>query len=94
MQILEFISDYFNRVQTIINQMSRNREEIDEIRIMEKITKTVNSKFKYIIFEIQESKDLSNISIYELQGSLQVYDKDLYTRINQGENLRKHCRAI
>lgn len=94
MQILEFISDYFNRVQTIINQMSRNREEIDEIRIMEKITKTVNSKFKYIIFEIQESKDLSNVSIYELQGSLQVYDKDLYTRINQGENLRKHCRAI
>ena len=54
MKATETISDYFNRVQSITNQMKRNGETIDEVRIMEKILRTLDSKFKYIIPAIQE----------------------------------------
>ena len=89
----ESISDYFNRVQTITNQMKRNGEVIDEVRIMEKILRTLDSKFKYIIPAIQESKDLSEVSIDELQGSLQAYEQDINTSTNQAENLEQALQS-
>lgn len=33
----ETISNYFNRIQTITNQMKRNGEVVDEVIIIEKI---------------------------------------------------------
>lgn len=46
--------------------MKTNGEAIDEVRYMEKILRTLDFKFKYIIPAIQESKDLSKVSIDEL----------------------------
>ncbi|XP_020259686.1 uncharacterized protein LOC109836228 [Asparagus officinalis] len=89
MKATESISDYFSRVQTITNQMKRNGEAINDVRIMEKILMTLDSKFKYIIPAIQESKDLSEVSIDELQGSLQAYEQYINISSNQKENLEQ-----
>ncbi|XP_020250174.1 uncharacterized protein LOC109827580 [Asparagus officinalis] len=93
MKATESISDYFSRVQTITNQMKRNGEAINDVRIMEKILRTLDSKFKYIIPAIQESKDLSEVSIDELQGSLQAYEQDINISSNQTENLEQALQS-
>ncbi|XP_020258742.1 uncharacterized protein LOC109835165 [Asparagus officinalis] len=93
MKATESISDYFSRVQTITNQMKRNGEAINDVRIMEKILRTLDSKFKYIIPAIQESKDLSEVSIDELQGSLQAYEQDINISSNQAENLEQALQS-
>ncbi|XP_020262387.1 uncharacterized protein LOC109838347 [Asparagus officinalis] len=87
------ISDYFSRAQTITNQMKRNGEAINDVRIMKKILRTLDSKFKYIIPVIQESKDLSEVSIDELQGSLQAYEQDINISSNQAENLKQTLQS-
>ena len=37
MKELEFVSDYFSRVQAMVNQMKRNGEQVPEVRVVEKI---------------------------------------------------------
>ncbi|XP_020253124.1 uncharacterized protein LOC109830303 [Asparagus officinalis] len=93
MKATESISGYFSRVQTITNQMKRNGEAINDVRIMEKILRTLDSKFKYIIPTIQESKDLSEVSIDELQGSLQAYEQDINISSKQAENLEQALQS-
>lgn len=56
MQALESISDSFNKVQTNTNQMKRNGETIDEVKIIEKTQRTLDSKFRYIIPAITKCK--------------------------------------
>ncbi|XP_020272621.1 uncharacterized protein LOC109847792 [Asparagus officinalis] len=89
MKAIESISDYFSSVRIITNQMKRNGEAVNDVRIMEKLLRTLDSKFKYIISAIQESKDLSEVSIDELQGSLQAYEQDINISSNKVENLEK-----
>ncbi|XP_020258740.1 uncharacterized protein LOC109835162 [Asparagus officinalis] len=93
MKATESISDYFSRVQTRTNQMKRNGEAINDVRIMKKILRTLDSKFKYIIPAIQKSKDLSEVSIDELQGSLQAYEQDINISSNQAENLEQALQS-
>lgn len=74
MKIGETITDYFIRVQTMVNQMKRNGEKLNDERLMEKILRSLTPKFEYVIIAIEESKDLSIISIEELMSSLQAHE--------------------
>lgn len=83
MKIGETIADYFTRVQTMVNQMKRNGVKLDDERVMEKILRSLTPKFKYVVTAIEESKDMSAISIDELL----VHEHQINQNQNNGEKL-------
>lgn len=70
----ESVEEYFNRVISLINQLKVNGENIGDQRIVEKILRSLTRKFESIVVAIEESKDLSSLSVESLLGSLQSYE--------------------
>ena len=77
MKALESIFYYFTRVVTVSNELKRNGEELNEVRIIEKIFRSIDSKFDHIVVTIEETKDLEDMKIEQLQGKLQAYEEKL-----------------
>nr|DAD41107.1 TPA_asm: hypothetical protein HUJ06_015430 [Nelumbo nucifera] len=66
----EGVSDYFSRVMSVANKMRVHGEQMRDVTIVEKILRSLNDKFNYIVCSIEESKDTDRLSIDELQSSL------------------------
>ncbi|XP_077219066.1 uncharacterized protein LOC143853215 [Tasmannia lanceolata] len=66
----ESISEFFDRVQSIVNQLKVNGEKIEDQRIVEKIMRSLSTKFDFVVAAIEEGQDTSTISIERLMGSL------------------------
>ena len=71
----ETVSDYFARTLTTANKMRFHGETITNVTIIEKILRSMISKFDYVVCSIEESKDLDIMSLDELQSSLLVYEQ-------------------
>jgi hypothetical protein len=51
----ENISEYFARVLVIYNQMKRYGEKMEETRVVEKILRSLQKKFHYMVVTIEKS---------------------------------------
>lgn len=71
----ERVTEYSSRVMTIANKMRVYGEKMEDVKIVEKILCTLIEQFNYIVFSIEESKDIDNLSMYELQSSLIVHEQ-------------------
>jgi gag-polypeptide of LTR copia-type len=71
----ESVSDYIFRVQMIVRQLRRNDEKLAENRVVEKVLRSLTNEFENIVCTIEESKDLSTLTIDELAGSLMAHEK-------------------
>ncbi|XP_028059411.1 uncharacterized protein LOC114263115 [Camellia sinensis] len=73
----EFISEYFNRTLTIVNQMRRYGEKMESLQVIEKIFRSLSPKFEHVVVAIEESKDLSAMSTDELMGTLEIHEQKI-----------------
>jgi len=74
----ERVVEFFNRVFTLTNAMKSCGEKITDLTILEKVLRTLNPKFDYIVVAIEESKNLEILKVEELQGSLEAHEQQLF----------------
>ncbi|KAJ8898697.1 hypothetical protein K2173_004731 [Erythroxylum novogranatense] len=67
------------RTMSIINKMGTLGEKIEDVKVIEKILRSLTPKFNYVVCAIEESnKDsLNEMPLDELQGSLLVHEQKL-----------------
>ncbi|XP_074374735.1 uncharacterized protein LOC141715153 [Apium graveolens] len=90
MKSSENIGEFVTRLKTVTNEMKRNGESLDDVRVIEKLLRSLTRKFDYVVTSIEESKDLSTISIDELVGSLQAHEQ----RMNQYDDVSHLEKAL
>ena len=71
----ESVKEYFTRVLAVTNQMRSNGEIMNDSKVVEKILRTLSEKFMYVVVSIEESKEIENIHLDELQSSLTVHEQ-------------------
>ena len=79
----ESVIDYFSRVMSVANKMRNYGEDMQDVKVVEKILQSLTEKFNYIVCSIEESKNIDQLSIDELESSLIVHEQKFHR--NNGE---------
>ncbi|KAL1191738.1 hypothetical protein V5N11_001521 [Cardamine amara subsp. amara] len=69
------IDIFLGRTLAVVNKMKTNGEVMEQSTIVGKILRSLTPKFNYVVCSIEESNDLSIMSIDELHGSLLVHEQ-------------------
>ena len=75
MQEDETTTKYSNRIALIVNKIRSLGEEFPDVRIVEKVLVTLPERFESKISSLEESRDLSQISLAELMNALQTQEQ-------------------
>jgi len=75
MKETEGVAEYITRVETVANQLSRNGETLPASRVVEKILWSLMDDFENMVCAIEESKDLSMLTVEEVVGSLEEHEQ-------------------
>ncbi|XP_038971188.1 uncharacterized protein LOC120104336 [Phoenix dactylifera] len=73
----ESVKDYSTRFLELVNQMKIYGEEMSDRKLVEKILISLPEKFDPMVAVIEETKDLSKLSVQELLGSLKSHEQRL-----------------
>lgn len=71
----ESIIDFFARTLGTVSKMRSNGGTIEEVKVVEKILRSLTSKFDYVVYSIEESKIVVKLRDDELQSSLLVHER-------------------
>lgn len=69
----EGVAEYFARVMNTTNDMRNCRENVDDVKIVEKIHRSLIDNFNFVVCSIEESKDIDRLTVDELQASLKIH---------------------
>jgi gag-polypeptide of LTR copia-type len=71
----EGVLDYITKVKIVTNQLKRNGENFSEHRVVEKTLRSLTDTFENMVYAIEESKDLTELTVDELIGSLLAHEQ-------------------
>lgn len=69
------MSDYFTRIMLVANNMQNHGENMPDVKVVEKVLRSLTDQFNYIVCSIEESKDINFLTVDELQSSLIVHEQ-------------------
>ena len=70
----ESIETFFNRVSNIVNQIRTYGDTIEDVKIIQTVLRSRPPKYDHIVVAIEESKDLSTLTLNQLMDSLQAHE--------------------
>ncbi|XP_028089236.1 uncharacterized protein LOC114289666 [Camellia sinensis] len=79
----ETLTDYFSKLMEIVNQMKSYGERVEQKRIVEKILVSLPEKYNTMVGIIEETKDISEMSVQELMGSLKAHEQRLLKQLEK-----------
>jgi len=77
MKVRESVADYFSRTMAIVNKMRVHCDPLEDVVIVEKILRSMTTKFSYVVCSIEESKHTDELSLDELQSSLLFHERKM-----------------
>ncbi|KAK2405219.1 hypothetical protein QL285_054482 [Trifolium repens] len=77
------VSDYFSKLLAIVHQMQNCGENVTDQMVVEKVLRSLNQKFDFIVVAIEETKDMSTMRIEDLQSSLEAHEIKLVNRSSE-----------
>ncbi|XP_048228575.1 uncharacterized protein LOC125369731 [Ricinus communis] len=98
MKLGEGVSEYFTRVMSTANDMRNCGENMNDIKIVEKILRSLTDNFNFVVCSIEESKDIDHLTVDELQASLLVHEQKVIEKrseeqVLQVENEQRNIQA-
>ena len=73
----EFFDSFYGKLNEIVIVNLNLKEKIEDAKVVRKILRSLPESFRAKVTAIEESKDLDEIKIQELIGSLQTYEQGL-----------------
>jgi hypothetical protein len=70
----EFFNEFYTKISDLCNYMVSLSKKISDAKLVKKILKSLHERFRIKVTTIEESKDLDDMKIEELVGSLQTYE--------------------
>ncbi|XP_045791672.1 uncharacterized protein LOC123886396 [Trifolium pratense] len=89
MKIGESIEEYFSRTLSIANKMSSHGETVTQSMLVEKILRSLTSRFNYVACSIEESNDTTTMTVDELHSSLLVQEQRMKSQKEEQEQILK-----
>jgi len=62
-------------VQAVANQLKHNGETLTDVRVVEKILRSLMDDFENVVCAIEESRNLKEITIDDLEGSPEAHEQ-------------------
>ena len=73
----ESFDSFYSKLNEVVTSKSNLGEKIEDSKVVRKILRSLSESFRATVTAIEESKDLDNIKVQELIGSLQMYELSL-----------------
>eukprot|EP00253_Pinus_taeda_P022137 PITA_22137 len=70
----ESVANYFLHVDEIVNCIKNLGEEIKEVVVVEKVLRSLSSRFQSKVSTIEENENLQNLKMSQLHGILTAYE--------------------
>ncbi|GKV06463.1 hypothetical protein SLEP1_g18361 [Rubroshorea leprosula] len=75
MKETETVKDFSDKVMNVVNQIRILGEELTEKRIVNKVLVSFLEKFEHKISSLEDSKDMTQMTLSELVNALQVVEQ-------------------
>ncbi|KAH0737668.1 hypothetical protein KY290_036373 [Solanum tuberosum] len=90
----ESVMSYCARTMEISNKMRFHGEKMNDVIIVDKILRSLTPKYDYVICSTEESKDIDELSLDELQSPLLVHEQKMNRNSTSEEQALKASTFI